>query len=150
MLRKDYGDDFLDKALPGLSSARESLLTCGTWYVVHHPDTPDALVGCGGWTLDQPAKTDGSLPSSPHLRHFATHPDVLRQGVGRAIWNRTWKDISDAVGSDTTLEVFSTLTAESFYGSLGFELIKHMTLPILEDCDFPCTLMRRDPSKIDK
>lgn len=50
-------------------------------------------------------------------------------------------------GSNTTLEVFSTLTAVPFHASLGFVKIMDQELPLLEDCTFPCILMRRDPSK---
>jgi ribosomal protein S18 acetylase RimI-like enzyme len=148
LLVNDYDLDTLTKALPLLSSARDSLLTCGTWYVVHPPNQPDALVGCGGWTLEQPAQTNGSLPSAAHLRHFATDPTVTRQGVASTIWQRTWKDISKTLGSDTILEVYSTITAVSFYASLGFETVQHSTLTLPTDdggCDFSCVLMRRHP-----
>lgn len=149
LLMNDYESDTLTKALPLIASAREALLTCGTWYVVHPPNQPDTLVGCGGWTLEQPAQTDGSLPAAAHLRHFATDPTVTRQGVASTIWKRTWKDISDTLGSDTTLEVYSSITGVSFYASLGFETIQNtkVTLPTGDGgCDFPCVLMRRHPN----
>ena len=73
---------------------------------------------------------------------------MVRKGVGRAIWNRSWEDIAklSAEGTKTPLEVFSTLTAEPFYTSVGFQKVKELTLPIAKDCDFPCVLMRREPS----
>jgi ribosomal protein S18 acetylase RimI-like enzyme len=149
LLVNDYDPDTLTKALPLLTAARDSLLTSGTWYVVHPPHQPNALVGCGGWTLEQPTQTNGSLPSAPHLRHFATDPTVIRQGVARTIWQQTWKDISETLGSDTILEVYSTITAVSFYASLGFETVEDtkVTLPTGDEggCDFSCVLMRRHP-----
>lgn len=125
---------------------REELLTCGTWYVVEDP-RDGRLTGCGGWTFRQPAQTEGGK-KVPHLRHFATRADMVRKGVGRAIWNRSWEDIAklSAEGTKTPLEVFSTLTAEPFYTSVGFQKVKELTLPIAKDCDFPCVLMRREPS----
>jgi GNAT superfamily N-acetyltransferase len=128
LLRQDYDDETLSIALPALTSARDELLTCGTWYVVHHPDDSSTLVGCGGWTKQQPKKSETSISSTvPHLRHFATHPSATRQGVASALWKQTWEDITQICGPDTSLEVFSTLTAVPFYASLGFVPIKNMS-----------------------
>jgi hypothetical protein len=33
--------------------------------------------------------------------------------------------------------------AKTFFTGLGFEIVKHMTLPLSVDCDFPCNVMRR-------
>ena len=123
-MRPDYEEDLLSKVVPYMSTARESLLTCGTWFVVEHPNTKD-IVGCGGWTAEAP-KMENLAEAGPkqavvvpHLRHFACHPQWTRCGVGRAIWNRTWNEIAKQIGPNTSMEVFSTLTAVPFYGSLG-------------------------------
>ena len=131
------------------------------------------LIGCGGWTQRQHLKSAQTMnTSSPHLRHFATHPNFTRMGVAKAIWDRTLQDIQQAYNKNNTnntntninrscednghdddstttstytptMEVFSTITAEKFYQSLGFQTIQHMTVPINDQCDFPCILMRR-------
>ena len=142
LLRKDYDEKFLEVAVPDMSHARPELLTSNSWYVVEHPETRK-LVGCGGWTPKSPFGED-----VPHLRHFATHPDHLRQGVGRAIWDRTWNDYCEYADQSADdgrkdMEVLSTITAESFYASLGFQKIKDIVVPIREDCPFPAVLMRR-------
>ena len=84
-------------------------------------------------------------------------------GIAKAIWDRTIHDIQQAYNNNNnnvggggggdnspyyipTMEVFSTITAEKFYQSLGFQTIQHMTVPINQDCDFPCILMRRQGS----
>ena len=145
LLAADYEPDFLAIALPLITKGSEELLTCGTWYVVENP-VDGSLTGCGGWTFRQPAQTSGGK-AVPHLRHFGTRSDMARKGVGKAIWQRSWEDITNMSedGSNTTLEVFSTLTAEPFYASCGFEKVKELTLPLSDKCNFPCILMRREP-----
>ena len=158
VMKPDKDPLVLSRALPYLSTARESLLTCGTWYVVQHPTTLK-LVGCGGWTAQAPKRTNLAESSNPleddrelavvvpHLRHFACHPDWIRCGVGQALWDRTWKDLSEQFGPDTDMEVFSTLTAVPFYSSLGFEPQQPVELPLDgKSVMFPAVLMRRKPN----
>jgi Acetyltransferase (GNAT) domain len=169
LLKRDYDEDFLKIALPKITVARDELLTCGTWYVVEAPpstnsdsssSTPDQLVGCGGFTLQSPTKKkkddddddNKNAMDVPHLRHFATDPDFARQGIASAIWNRTWKDLCHHYITHYNLpfppamEVFSTLTAESFYASLGFRTVEKVSIPLGEDCPFPALLMKRETS----
>lgn len=90
-----YDADFCQKVLPHLIKARPELLTCPTWYVVEHPHTSE-LVGCGGWSreIPWPKEVHQKTAGCPHLRHFATHPDFTRCGVGRAIWQRILEDVA--------------------------------------------------------
>eukprot|EP00980_Cylindrotheca_fusiformis_P007842 scaffold1669_cov129-Cylindrotheca_fusiformis.AAC.53 len=139
LLSKDYDAGLLAVALPKLCNARLELLTCSTWYVAEEPGSRK-IVGCGGWTPKSPFGED-----IPHLRHFATDPGYLRRGVARALWERTWNDWCAYAGKEEKpdMEVFSTLTAESFYESLGFEKMKEIMIPLGEDCPFPAIQMRR-------
>lgn len=90
LLKNDYDAKLLEKALPLITRANDELLNCGTWYVIE--DDNGLLAGCGGWTLKQPPKAkEGS--AVPHLRHFATRSDMTRKGIGKAIWEQSWKDI---------------------------------------------------------
>lgn len=138
LLPKDYNADLMTKSLPLLTKARPELLTCGTWYLVEHPEN-GAIVGCGGWSQSPTDKTQ----SVPHLRHFATHPNFVRKGIAKALWNRIRDSILSEMGTDTDLEVYSTFTAEPFYSSLGFEPVETVHLPIHSDFTFPSILMRR-------
>lgn len=140
LLQKDYDAKILKEALPLITSPRPELLTCGTWYVVEHPST-GSLVGCGGWTQENPSTRNKQ--GHPHVRHVATHPNFLRKGVASAIWNRIRQDITSQSGRDTTLEVFSTLTAQTFYESLGFEAVGSIDIPLTATCKFPSVIMRR-------
>mmetsp|Transcript_20387 Transcript_20387/g.36986 ORF Transcript_20387/g.36986 Transcript_20387/m.36986 type:complete len:177 (+) Transcript_20387:258-788(+) len=138
LLPKDYDADLLTRSLPLLTKARPELLTCGTWYLVEDPES-GAIVGCGGWSHSPTDKTH----RLPHLRHFATHPNFLRKGIAKALWNRIRDSIVSEMGPDTDLEVYSTFTAEPFYTSLGFEPVETVYLPIHPDFTFPSKLMRR-------
>mmetsp|Transcript_27638 Transcript_27638/g.66417 ORF Transcript_27638/g.66417 Transcript_27638/m.66417 type:complete len:130 (-) Transcript_27638:2615-3004(-) len=97
LLPANYDADFLKTALPLITTAQEELLACGTWYVVEDPSPENTLVGCGGFTFRNPStqtmKEDrgpgGTMLLVPHLRHFATRPDLSRKGIGKAIWIRS-------------------------------------------------------------
>lgn len=159
LLPKDYHESLLERALPLISVPQDDLLTCGTWYVAQHPETKQ-IVCCGGWTPASPPKsmqqkinqgdndddtTKSILRRIPHLRHFACHPQWIRKGAAKAIWNKSLDEITRVMGPTTTsMEVFSTISAEPFYRSLGFETIKTIDIPLAEDCLFPSILMRRD------
>jgi GNAT superfamily N-acetyltransferase len=174
LLINDYSAECLEKCLPLITTPREQLLTCNTWYVVEHPSTRQ-IVGCGGWTLQKPkpdtvesndvnertmAENSGRQQSPscidpkapiPHIRHFATHPDYSRMGIASCIWNTIQMDIAKRYESEgkpfPILEVFSTLSAEAFYASCGFVRIDRVDVPIGHDAVFPAILMRRNPTK---
>jgi ribosomal protein S18 acetylase RimI-like enzyme len=142
-IRLDLSTFFL---LGMFTQARTQLLNCNTWYLALHPVSGE-IVGCGGWTFRSPAKSsEGSDTPKPvpHLRHFAVHPDHTRKGIANALFDRTWQDACSVMGPLTTLEVFSTITAVAFYGSLGFEVVEHLQQPLTKDSLFPCVLMRRE------
>lgn len=117
LLTADYTAECLATCLPRITTPRQQLLTCNTWYVAEHPSTRQ-IVGCGGWTVRSPPPPpptdrpddDGSgsgetepneksdeptIPQQPvpQLRHFAVHPYYTRQGVASALWNRTYHEI---------------------------------------------------------
>ena len=172
LLPRDYSDECLANCLPLITTPREQLLTCNTWFVVEHPSTRQ-IVGCGGWTLRSPLastnkqnKVDNdeaatqntdlveSTPSLidpnepvPHLRHFATHPDYSRMGIASTIWKTIHSEVSKqflAQGKPfPAMEVFGTLTAEGFYASCGFKVVSRFDMTLGKDAVFPVILMRR-------
>lgn len=174
LLPRDYSDECLDKCLPLITTPREQLLTCNTWFVVEHPSTRQ-IVGCGGWTLRSPlantakdtveneeaaTKESNAIEKAPsrvepdapvpHLRHFATHPGHARMGIASSIWQKIHSEISkqfiDEGKPFPAMEVFSTLTAEGFYASCGFEVISRFDMTLGKDAVFPVILMRRSPA----
>jgi len=130
-LAQDYDADVLRRALPAISRPNDALLRCGTWYVVL--DRVGDLVACGGYTLHPPgsARID---PGIGHLRHFATHPEHLRRGLGRRIAKAVAHHAS--ASEIRIFEAASTRTATGFYSSLGLAVVGPMTTPI-PDGDAP-------------
>jgi N-acetylglutamate synthase-like GNAT family acetyltransferase len=136
LLAACYDSDMLARALPHLTEANPALLACGTYYVAERE--PGNLVGCGGWTVAKPGSgeiTEGEA----HIRHFATHPEWARQGIGSAILARC---ISDArsVGI-RKLHCFSTLNAERFYQATGFDTVGPIDVSMGPSMTFPGILM---------
>jgi GNAT superfamily N-acetyltransferase len=88
-----YEPTLFARALPLLTKANPMLLSSCTWYVVEALDAEDRLVGCGGWARQRP-----DVPNEPvdpvlgHIRHFATHPNWTRRGIGRALFDRCVAD----------------------------------------------------------
>ena len=52
--------------------------------------------GCGGWTVERPGSEGETEQGLGHFRHFATHPDHVRKGIGKLIAERSF---GDAVGA---------------------------------------------------
>ena len=82
LLAASYDSDMLADALPHLTKANPTLLACGTYYVAERK--PGNLVGCGGWTAAKPGNGE-IAEGEAHIRHFATHPEWTRYGIGSAL-----------------------------------------------------------------
>jgi len=148
LLRSHYDEEFVKRAVLVVRSPPPDLFECPTWYVVQHPAT-GVIVGCGGWTIYKPGseaeKTEEGEKAYPNLRYFATHPDWVRCGVGRAVWDRVWRDVCEEFGPSTPMEVYSSLNGESFYASLGFRTVGHVVVNIQQGFPHPCVFLRREP-----
>jgi GNAT superfamily N-acetyltransferase len=136
LLAPCYNSDMLAGVLSHLTKANPTLLACGTYYVA---DTETGnLVGCGGWTAAKPGSgeiTEGEA----HIRHFATHPEWTRCGIGSALLARC---VSDARSAGVRkLHCFSTLNAERFYRAAGFETVGLIDVPMGPSMTFPAILM---------
>jgi N-acetylglutamate synthase-like GNAT family acetyltransferase len=136
LLRDHYAAGALAAALPLMTRARPDLLTSGTYFVGQRRHE---IVGCGGWTQAGPAGSDA--PGRAHIRHFATSPASIRTGVGRTILQRCLAEMRDAGAHEA--ECLSTLMAEPFYASQGFERVGVETVRLGGTVDFPAVKMRR-------
>jgi N-acetylglutamate synthase-like GNAT family acetyltransferase len=108
-----YDADILAAALPVMIKASPTLLASGSFYVA---EEAGCIVGCGGWTFEQPGsgRVEDGLS---HLRHFATDPDMVRHGIGRSIFARC--AAMAAQRGAKIFQAFAGLNAEPFYLSLG-------------------------------
>ena len=132
-----YDPELLDAALPQMLRIDPRLLASGRYFAA----TVDAwLAGCGGWSLAAPGQA-ANAAGSGHIRHFATHPDLMRGGVGSAILRRCIDEAAAAgVGE---LMCFSSLPGEPFYARHGFVRRDEVTIMLGETIAFPAVLMRR-------
>jgi GNAT superfamily N-acetyltransferase len=136
LLAACYGSDTLARALPHLTKVNPTLLSCGTYYIAERE--PGNLVGCGGWTATKPGSGEIS-EGEAYVRHFATHPEWTRQGIGSAILTRC---ISDARSLGVRkLHCFSTLNAERFYRGVGFGSVGPIDVQLGPSLTFPGILI---------
>src|SRR6516162_11592079 len=106
LLKDCYDSDTLGRALPFMTRANPALLASGTYYVAE--GELGNLLGCGGWTTERPGSGE-IVEGEAHIRHFATHPEWLRRGVGTALLARCLGD-ARLLGI-RKLNCFSTLNA---------------------------------------
>ena len=139
LLAAHYDRDLLGRALPHLTTANLTLLASGTYYVAE--GGPGKVVGCGGWTAANPESgeiTEGEA----HIRHFATHPEWVRRGIGTTLLARC---LSEARSTGTRkLYCCSTLNAERFYRASGFDTVGPIEVPMGPSLAFPGILMSRE------
>lgn len=121
---------------PFVTRANPALLASGTYFVAMAEE--GKAVGCGGWTREAPG-TGMLEPGVAHIRHFATDPDWLRQGIGRAMLHRCIVE-AKADGA-ASLFADSAYGADGFYGALGFEPVGPSN-PVIGGHVLPGLLMR--------
>ena len=139
LLEAFYDNDVLVRALPYFTKANPALLGCGTYYVAERE--AGRIVGCGGWTPEKPL-TREIAEGEAHVRHFATDPAELRQGIGGTLLAHC---INEArLNCVRTLHCYSTLYAEPFYQAAGFNTIKSIALELSPGVALPSLLMTRE------
>jgi GNAT superfamily N-acetyltransferase len=107
--------------------------------ILRRGSRPGQIVRCGGWSFDYPGTEN--VAGTGQFRHFATHPDWLRRGVGRALLSETVSQAADR--GIRTLECQSSLVAVEFYRSQGFSVINQSTLHLTSGVVIPSVHMRR-------
>ena len=139
LMRGAYDRAVLAAALPVMTRANAELLCSGTYFVAVAAD--GTTIGCGGISAVRPGTADAE-PGVGHIRHFATHPDWLRRGIGRRIMECSVKRARDL--GLCSLECYSSLNAVDFYAAEGFVVVAEVTVPIAGQHPLPAILMRRD------
>lgn len=138
LMPPSYPAEILAAALPKMTRANPALLSAGTYYVAEIES--GSTIGCGGWTAEHPG-TGEVAPGLAHIRHFATHPDWLGQGVGRALFDRSANDARAA--GVARFECYSSLNAEGFYAAIGFTAVRPIEVDMGDGLAFPSVLMER-------
>ncbi len=138
LLRRWYDAALLEQALPIIVRARQELLTSGTYFLI---EEHGVALSAGGWTLSAPGPSQHSDAELGHIRHFATHPDHVGRGHAGRIMKRVISDC-EALGVKQ-LDCQSTLAAEKFYQSQGFESKGSIDVPLPGGIMFPAIRMER-------
>jgi GNAT superfamily N-acetyltransferase len=132
-----YPAELLAVVLPLITRSNPALLRSGCFWVSENADRQ--IVGCGGWSLERPGSGE-IVGGVGHVRHFATHPDWARRGIGRALLSRS---VTQAKERGTRiLECHSSLVAEPFYRSNGFAFIGKIEVEFAPGVTFPGVHMR--------
>jgi GNAT superfamily N-acetyltransferase len=133
-----YEPGLLARTLPSITRPNPRLLESGLYYLVEAETGEPA--GCGGWSPHPPGRRDED-PTRAHIRHFATHPDWTRRGVGRLLYERCAADARAA--GFTLFEAWASLNGESFYAALGFRRLERIETPMPGGVLFPAIRMDR-------
>ncbi len=139
LLKADYPPSNLVTAIPIIAHVQPKLVASGTFFGVF--DGEGAAIGAGGWTRGRPGEGGPSERGVGHIRHVVTDHRRTRQGIGRALMEHIF-DTARAAGV-RVLRCQSTLTAEPFYGSLGFKTHGDIVVPLRPGIDFPAKAMVR-------
>lgn len=138
LMRQAYTTSTLDEVIPVIGRANTSLLYTGQYYVAF--DSNSVVSGAGGWTKEAPA--NGTLRKEVgHLRHFATDPTCVGQGIGSAIFDRCVVEARAAGLTD--FSVFASLNAQGFYERMGFQVIRTVFLDLAPGTTFEVVEMWR-------
>ncbi len=138
LMASAYDAVLLAPALELMTKANISLLTSGTYYIAE--SLGGLAIGCGGWSLERPGS--GTVePNLGHIRHFCTHPDWTNRSIGRAIYRLCETEARSA--GITSFECYSSLNAEGFYLTLGFESIRRTDIELGPNALLPGVVMRR-------
>jgi N-acetylglutamate synthase-like GNAT family acetyltransferase len=134
----DYDAPTLERAMPLVGRANPTLLSSGSYYVV---EIDGEIAACGGWTPEAPG-TGKVTRGIGHIRHFATHPDLLRQGAAGVIL----RHCIDEARANGIARLFAqaTLTAQLFYEAYGFRRIRLTDMQLAEGVNLGGVTMRLD------
>ena len=132
-----YDDVLLSAALPVMLRIDPALLESGRYFAA---SLGGRLAGCGGWSTATPG-TGRTEETVGHIRHFATHPDFMRSGVGSAIIMRCLEEAKRE--GMRVLRCFSSIPAERFYARHGFDRIDAVNIMLGDSVAFPAVLMEK-------
>jgi N-acetylglutamate synthase-like GNAT family acetyltransferase len=140
-LRGSYDPHGFDDVLSYISRANPKLLASGRFYVAM---IDGVAAGCGGWSIEKPGSGE-VVEGVGHIRHFGTHPAFLRQGVARRILEHC---LSGARNEPiTNMMCLSTLPAEGFYRSSGFQRVSIIDVHMGPGLVLPAVEMTLDLSE---
>ena len=127
-LQKNYLTNEQIRASFSIMGIDTQLIIDKTYFCVK---TKNILVGCGGWSMrstlyggnhskNRNARLLDPKEDSARRRAMYTHPDYVKQGVGRLILKEAEKSAKKA--GFNVLEMAATLSGRDFYKKCGYEV----------------------------
>ena len=124
-----YSAAQIEGALGGAFGVDTMLIRDGTYFLITDTDTQGSIVACGGWSRrrtlfgsDARAERDESWldprTEAAKIRAFFVNPAYARQGLGRAILERSEAEARQA--GFTSLTLMATLPGVPFYERQGY------------------------------
>ena len=129
LLARDYPPSVIVLAVPIIARARPELLASGRYWLAETAE--GQVLGAGGWS--------GAQGGWAEVRHVATDPDAVRQGVGRLVVEWVMEEARKA--GHGGMGCLSTRTAVPFYAALGFRVVGPVTVPLRAGIEFPAIRM---------
>ncbi|MDZ4089187.1 MAG: GNAT family N-acetyltransferase [Tabrizicola sp.] len=139
LLAADYPPSTLVLAVPRFARAQPELLASGRYFVAE--DAQGRILAAGGWSRQSPSGR-AVAETTGHVRHVATDPDAVRQGLGRMVMERVMQEAREA--EVRWLDCLSTRTAVPFYRSLKFRAMNAQELVLGPGIAFPVMRMVAD------
>lgn len=133
-LTADYAPDVLQRALPFICEVSRPLVQSGGLFVA--TDDGQGVVGAGGWSREYHGVS--AIAGLGHMRHFVVHPDFVRQGIGKVLFERCLEAAPDI----EEFEAQASLSAVAFYIALGFEVISDDAVTLPDGTPFATCLMK--------
>ena len=135
LMEHAYEHDVLARALPLMTRPNPELLCSKTYYV---SESGGEVIGCGGWSREEPG-SNVVAPRTAHIRHFAVKAELVRRGVGRALFDRCKADAR--LQGICLFRCFASLNAVGFYRLIGFEDRGLINVAMGPRVSFPSMLM---------
>lgn len=121
-----------------------------TYFIV---ERDGELAGCGGWSKretlyggDHSAGRSARLldPATEpaRVRAMYTHPDHVRQGVGKLILNLCERAAADA--GFARVEMMATLAGEKLYSACGYTAVEQVSSEPIDGVTVPLVRMGKD------
>lgn len=139
-----YDPSQVESFMRHVPTLEEHLLADGTFFVA---EQAGRIVGCGGWSRRVPAYQSAATghradaPTLPKVRAMYVHPDVARQGIGRAMLCRIEHEIArhgyDAAGLE------ATLPGVPLYRACGYRPIARTELVLPDGVRLPAVSMHK-------
>jgi GNAT superfamily N-acetyltransferase len=137
-----YHESQVESFIRHVPTLEEHLLDDGTYFVA---ERAGRILGCGGWSRRTPAYQSGAPGRGrgelalPKVRAMYVHPDVARQGIGRALLHHIEREIARHGYEAVRLD--ATLPGVPLYRSCGYQPLARTEVVLPDGVRLPALSM---------